>query len=57
MSVRVLLASQTEKLTGPPCSGTQEVPVFGGWFLHVGPASRSSYNMLHISILLPVGNL
>jgi hypothetical protein len=31
---------------GPPLSGTQEVPVFGGWFLHVG---LPRYNVLHNS--------
>src|SRR6266852_5486704 len=38
ISVRVLLSLflALRSSLGPLCSGTQEVPVFGGWFLHVG---------------------
>jgi hypothetical protein len=28
---------------GPPFSGTQEVPVFSGWFLHVGLPLSTMY--------------
>ncbi len=49
--MHVLLGLSLELRSSPdsPFSGTQEVPEFGGWFLHVGLA-LVRYNVLHYSI-------